>query len=350
MVLGLYNLSLMPYVSQRLSPKEALGLFDAGLHELLQEAHRTKLSLHGERVYYSLNLHINYTDYCVSRCGFCAFWRDRESSQTLSVEEVLSTVGNSLTELHITGGLNPELGIGYYEEMIRRIKERNPRITLKGFTATEIAFIAHKEGMNTIDVLGRLKDAGLDALPGGGAEVLSERLHRELFPRKADPETWLRVHKEAHSLGIRSNATMLFGHRETRHEIIRHLELLRELQDETGGFMCFVPLPFQRRNNPLGQGIKPLSSQEILRVIAISRLFLDNFSHIKAYWIMTGPRLAAVALCSGADDLDGTVGHERVAHSAGAESPFGLAEDEVKEIIRWAGGVPVKRDGLYNLL
>ena len=339
----------MPVMSQkRLSVQEGLELFQAPLHTLLGEAHEAKKALHGDRAYYSVNLHINYTDYCVSRCSFCAFWKERESSRTMSVDEVVSTVHDGVTEVHITGGLNPELGISYHEEMIKGIRERYPGVTIKALTATEIAFIAEREGIPTLEVLGRLKKAGLDALPGGGAEVLSERLHQELFPRKAGPETWLRVHREAHSVGIKSNATMLFGHSETREEMIRHLELLRDLQDDTHGFMSFIPLPFQTGNNPLGRTTRPVPAQGILRVVALSRLFLDNFPHIKAYWIMMGPRLAAVALASGADDLDGTVGVERVAHSAGADSPVGLAESEVREIIRWAGGIPVKRDGLYN--
>lgn len=341
----------MPVVSQRrLSVQEGLDLFRAPLHSLLHEAHEAKRSLHGDRVYYSVNLHINYTDYCVSRCAFCAFWKERESSRTLSVDEVISAIHDGIVEVHITGGLNPELGIDYYEELIARIRENYPSITIKAFTATEIAFMAEREGISTLGLLARLREAGLDALPGGGAEILSERLHEKLFPRKAGPETWLRVHREAHSLGIKTNATMLFGHAETHEERIRHLELLRDLQDETGGFMSFIPLPFRTGNNPLGRVTRPIPAHEILRVVAISRLFLDNFQHIKAYWVMMGPRLAAVALASGADDLDGTVGVERVAHSAGADSPVGLAESEVREIISWAGGVPVKRDGLYNIL
>jgi aminodeoxyfutalosine synthase len=339
----------MPVLSQRrLSAQEALELFRMPLHALLHEAHEFKRAIHGDRVYYSVNLHINYTDYCVSRCAFCAFWRERESSRTLSVNEVISAIHDGITEVHITGGLNPELGIDYYEELIGKIRKNYPRITIKAFTATEIAFIAEREGISTLEVLERLRRAGLDALPGGGAEILSERLHKRFFPRKAGPETWLRVHREAHSLGLRSNATALFGHAETQEEIIGHLELLRDLQDETGGFMSFIPLPFQTGNNPLGRTMRPVPAHYILRVLAISRLFLDNFPHIKAYWVMMGPRLAAVALASGADDLDGTVGLERVAHSAGAESPVGLAESEIREIIGWAGGFPVKRDGLYT--
>jgi aminodeoxyfutalosine synthase len=341
----------MPTMPQkRLSAREGLELFQAPLHTLLQEAHGVKKALHGDRAYYSVNLHINYTDHCVSRCAFCAFWKERESSRTLSVDEVLSTIHDGITEVHITGGLNPELGISYHEEMIRGIRKRYPGVTIKALTATEIAFVAEREGIPTLDVLSRLRGAGLDALPGGGAEILSERLHQELFPRKAGPETWLRVHREAHSLGIKSNATMLFGHAETHEEMIRHLELLRDLQDDTHGFMSFIPLPFQTGNNPLGRATRPVPAQDILRVVALSRLFLDNFPHVKAYWVMMGPRLAAVALASGADDLDGTVGAERVAHSAGADSPVGLAESEVREIIRWAGAIPVRRDGLYNIL
>lgn len=335
---------------RRLSVQEGLELFQAPLHTLLEEAHEAKNALHGDRAYYSVNMHINYTDYCVSRCEFCAFWKGRESSRTLSPDEILSQIGDGLTEVHITGGLNPELGLAYYEEIIRNIKRRYPTLTVKALTATEIAFIAEREGIPSLEVLSRLREAGLDALPGGGAEVLSERLHEELFPRKAGPETWLRIHKEAHSIGIRSNATMLFGHLETHEEIIQHLRFLRDLQDETSGFMSFIPLPFQTGNNPIGEKTKPIPAQNILRVLAISRLFLDNFPHVKAYWVMMGPKLAAVALASGADDLDGTVGAERVAHSAGADSPVGLAESEVREIIGWAGAIPVKRDGLYNIL
>ncbi len=318
------------------------------LHQLLEKAHRFKQKLHGDLVYYSVNRHVNYTDHCVARCAFCAFWKRREESHTMTVDEIIASLEPDLTEVHITGGLNPDLDIDYYISMISRIRQALPNATIKAFTATEIVFIAQQTGLSVLRLLIRLKQAGLNALPGGGAEVLSDRLHKLLFPAKAGPQEWLEVHEIAHSIGLRSNATLLFGHLETDEEIVDHLYLLRQLQDKTQGFMSFIPLPFQTQNSPLGNRVKPVSAQRILRVVALSRLFLDNFPHIKAYWVMMGQRLAAAALNAGASDIDGTVGQERVAHSAGANSPLGLAKEEIKRVILWADAQPVQRDGLYR--
>ena len=316
-------------------------------------AHQVRRRFNGNTTYYVMNQHINYSNICVNGCRFCAFARepgDPEGFQ-LTLEEILGKIRASLkypiTEVHIVGGCHPDLPLSYYESIIREIKALRPQVRIKAFTAVEIAHFARREQLTTRKVLERLQEAGLNMLPGGGAEVFSARVRNLICPQKLSGDGWLKVVSEAHRLGIRTNATLLYGHIETHRERLEHLLSLRRLQDETGGFVCFIPLPFQTANNNL-RGIEPVTGMESLKTIAISRLMLDNFAHIKAYWIMLTLELAQLALYFGADDLDGTVLEEKIGHMAGAQSDQSLTRFELERIIREAGFDPVERDCFFQ--
>ena len=318
-------------------------------------ANLVRRRLNGDRTYYVVNRHINYTDVCKNRCAFCAFSRDAsdEEAYTMSVEDVLERargLWNELkfTELHIVGGLHPDLGLDYYQEMLRSLSAEFPDVHLQAFTAVEIEHIARVAGISVEECLRRLVDAGLGSLPGGGAEIFADRVRTMLCPEKLSAEGWLEVMRTAHRLGVRTNATMLYGHVETTEERVEHLIRLRELQDETGGFLCFVPLRYHSENTRLPGVEPPLRGIEDLKVIAVSRLMLDNFPHIKVFWIMLGVRLAQVALGFGADDFDGTVVEEKITHRAGAETPEGLSAGEIRALIVETGTTPVERNTLYE--
>ena len=304
----------------------------------------------GDAVYYVLNQKIEPTNICVLSCKFCDFATKagRPDAYEMSVQNILAKLSDEIHEVHITGGLHPDWEWSYYLDMLREIKKAFPKIDIKAFTAVELDFFHKKFKLPIEEVLKQLKDAGLCTLPGGGAEVFSERVRRLLFNQKIGAKAWLEIHKAAHALGIPSNATILYGHIETVDERLEHLIKLREAQDETGGFLSFVPLAFQ----PGDTGIKPknrfTSAIDDLKMIAVSRLMLDNVSHIKAYWVMLTEEVASVALNFGADDVDGTVGGERIAHDAGAISPATLAKDQLIKIIRDAGKIAVERDIYYN--
>jgi aminodeoxyfutalosine synthase len=316
-------------------------------------AHQVRTRLHGSTTYYVLNQHINYSNICINGCRFCAFARQAGDPQSfqLSLEDVRNKVwerlGQPITEVHIVGGCHPDLPFSYYETLIREVKQLRPGVFVKAFTAVEIAHFASQENTTTREILARLRDAGLNMLPGGGAEVFSPRVRKMLCPQKLSGEGWLRVMREAHQLGIRSNATLLYGHIETHRERLQHLLELRRLQDETRGFVCFIPLPFQPGNNQV-QPIEPLTGVENLKTIAISRLMLDNLPHVKAYWIMLTVKLAQVALYFGADDLDGTVIEEKIGHMAGADSEQFLTRAELERIIRDGGFRPVERNCFFQ--
>lgn len=306
----------------------------------------------GDAVYYVLNQKIEPTNICVLSCKFCDFATKAGSPDAyeMTIHEILHKLNDEIHEVHITGGLHPDWEWKYYLEMVRQIKISFPKVDLKAFTAVEIDFFHKKFKLSIEDVIGQLKEAGLSTLPGGGAEVFSERVRRALFNQKIGSKAWLQIHKTAHKLGIPSNATILYGHIETMDERLEHMIKLREAQDETGGFLSFVPLAFQ----PGDTGIKPpnrfTSAIDDLKMISVSRLMLDNFLHIKAYWVMLTEEVASVALNFGADDMDGTVGGERIAHDAGAISPVALAKEQIVKIIRDAGKIPVERDVYYNPL
>ncbi len=313
-------------------------------------AHWLQREKSGDAVYFVVNQKIEPTNICVLSCKFCDFAVKKNSPEAyeMTIEAILDKLNPELLEVHITGGLHPDWEWEYYVNMVRQIKKHFPKINVKAFTAVEIDFFSKKFKKSIEDVLLELKEAGLRTLPGGGAEVFSERVRRLLFNQKIGAKRWLEIHKTAHQLGIRSNATLLYGHIETIEERVNHFLLLRDLQKETGGFLSFIPLAFQ----PGDTGIKPrnqfTSAIDDLKTIAISRLMLHNFDHIKAYWVMLTEELAAVALNFGADDMDGTVGGERIAHDAGAISPMQLAKNKLIKIINDANKIPVERDIFYK--
>ncbi len=304
----------------------------------------------GDAVYFVVNQKIEPTNICVLWCKFCDFAVKKNAPEAyeMTIEEIISKLNPELLEVHITGGLHPDWEWNYYVGMVREIKKRFPKIDVKAFTAVEIDFFSKKFKKSIEEVLLELKEAGLRTLPGGGAEVFSERVRRLLFNQKIGAKRWLEIHKTAHRLGLNSNATMLYGHIETIEERIKHLLVLRNAQKETGGFLSFIPLAFQ----PGDTGIKPrnrfTSAIDDLKTIAISRLMLNNFEHIKAYWVMLTEELAAIALNFGANDMDGTVGGERIAHDAGAITPMQLAKNKLIKIINDANKIPVERDIYYK--
>ncbi len=341
---------------QRLTREDALFL--TGCNDLLflgRLAREVKRRKTGSFVYFNVNRHLNLTNICVSNCRFCAFGRDRDKNgaYVMSVEEALRTartaVPEGITELHIVSALHPDLPFEYYCEVIARLHAAYPEVHLQAFTAVEIDYFAKISGKSIRDVLNILIKAGLGSLPGGGAEIFSSRVRKETCPNKASGERWLEVMQTAHELGLKTNATMLYGHLETWEERIDHLLRLRELQDRTGGFQSFIPLPFHPENTALSH-LKRTTAAEDLKVLTIARLLLDNFDHVKAFWIMLGLPLAQLTLEFGADDLDGTVVEEKITHAAGAKTSEGITKDELLSLIREMGCIPVERDTLYNVL
>ena len=310
---------------------------------------------HGNRAYYIYNQHLNYSNICVNGCKFCAFGKvaGDPGAYEMSLEEVLGKVEERLaepiTEIHIVGGLHPDLPFSYYVEMLRGIKALRPTVHLQAFTAVEIAHLAEITWLNVADTLLTLKEAGLGSLPGGGAEVFSRRIRNDLCPKKLSPEGWLEVSQTAHRLGLHTNATMLYGHLETPAERVDHLLRLREAQDETGGFLTFIPLAFHPQNTELDH-LSGTTGFDDLKNLAVARLLLDNFPHIKAFWVMIGPKLAQLSLAFGADDIDGTVIEERITHMAGAQTPTSLTRQQLLHLVREAGCEPVERDTLYNVI
>lgn len=309
----------------------------------------------GNRTYFVVNLHINPTNICVNRCRFCAFSRSpgEDGAYVMPLEEIRrraeAAVGTGITEVHIVGGLHPELPFDYYLDVLRTVREVLPDVHLQAYTAVEIAYFADISGLSLEKTLERLREAGLGSIPGGGAEVFAPRVRQEVCPRKISGERWLEVMRTAHSMGIRSNATMLYGHVETIEERVDHLLALRQLQDETGGFMAYIPLAFHPQNTGLAD-LPPTTGFDDLKALAIGRIALDNFDHVKAFWIMLGLKVAQLSLWFGADDLDGTVVEERITHAAGADTPQALPRAELVRLIEEAGRVPVERDTLYNVV
>lgn len=304
---------------------------------------------HGDRVHFTLNRQLNPTNVCVLDCAFCDFAarpRNDPSAYEMSWDEILAHVTDDITEIHIVGGLHPKWGYDKYVEIVRRIREKSPALTIKAWTAVEIDFFS-KIGKRSIEsVLEDMAEAGLDALPGGGAEVFSERVRKELFPHKIGEAEWFAVHDAAHRMGIPTNCTLLYGHVETYEERVEHVLKLRDQQDATGGFQAFIPLEYQVGTTKLVE--RQASAMEDLRTIAMSRLVFDNVPHVKAYWVMLGEQTAEIALSFGATDLDGTIGDEKIAHMALADSAAGHARETLVRMIRAAGKTPVERDALYR--
>ena len=333
------------------------GLLLATTHDLLgvgRLANLVRERLHGDRTYYNVNRHLNPTNVCVASCKLCAFyvpWREREEGWTYTVDQAVEIaardVDQSVSELHIVGGLHPKLLVEYYEDLFRALKQRFPWVHLKALTMVELDFLAKASRLSLEDTIVRLRDAGLDSCPGGGAEIFAPRVREQICDHKTDGGRWLDIARTVHRAGIRSNCTMLYGHVETAAERVDHLLQLRQLQDETGGFQCLIPLAFHPENTELNH-LPPTGGRLDLQTIAVSRLVLDNVPHLKAYWIMLGEKVAQVALEFGANDLDGTIVDERITHAAGGTAGTGMARQRLEDLITEAGRVPVLRDTLYR--
>lgn len=333
------------------------GLLLATTDDLLgvgRMANLVRERLHGDRTYYNINRHLNPTNVCVASCRLCAFyvpWRQREQGWTYSVEQAVEMaerdVDESVSELHIVGGLHPKLLVGYYEALFRALKRRFPWVHLKALTMVELDFIARASRLGLDETIERLRAAGLDSCPGGGAEIFAQRARQQICDHKTDGARWLEVARAVHAAGVPSNCTMLYGHVETAAERVDHLLALRELQDETGGFQCLIPLAFHPANTELDH-LPPTGGRLDMQTIAVSRLLLDNVPHLKAYWIMLGEKVAQVALCFGADDLDGTIFDERITRAAGGTAGTGLTRHRLEHLIREAHRTPVLRDTLYR--
>jgi aminodeoxyfutalosine synthase len=316
-------------------------------------ANRVRERLHGNVTYFNVNRHINPTDVCVAACRLCAFGKRAKDPKayTMSLEQVWESAGHgyteAVTEFHIVGGLHPELTLDWFCEMLRGLKQRFPLVHLKAFTMVEIGFLAQRAKLSVHDTLVKLRDAGMDSLPGGGAEIFSDRVRRIICDHKITGDQWLDVARTAHQLGLHSNCTMLYGHIETEEDRVDHLDRLRKLQDETHGFVTFIPLAFHPDNTALSH-ISKTTGFDDLRQIAVSRLMLDNIPHIKAYWIMMTPRIAQIAQRFGSDDIDGTVVEEKIYHDAGATTSQNMHRGELLRLIRESGREPMERDTLYR--
>lgn len=341
---------------ERLTLEQALVLYKkADLLTLAEAARRKKEEKTGKNVYFNVNRHINLTNICVSECPFCAFSCKEGDKQAyiLEVEDVERIVQKTmqsmpdLTEVHMVSALHPKKTFDYYIDVVRAVKKHLPNVHLKAFTPVEIVHFAKIANLSIEEVLTRLHEAGLDSLPGGGAEILDDTIRKEICPDKATTAEWITVMKTAHKLGILTNATMLYGHIETIEQRLQHLFTLRDIQDETGGFQAFVSFPFHPKNTKF-EGIRPSTSWENLRMIAMARLILDNFDHIKAFWMMLTMPVAQLSLAFGVDDLDGTVGQERIIHAAGAATKTGTTKEEITRIVAETGYQAVERDTFYQ--
>lgn len=342
---------------ERLTREDGLALYASNdLIGIGQLADTVRRRINGDRVHFMVNRHINPTNICLNRCKFCAFSRnkDQEGAYEMTLDEIVraaqDAVPDGAHEIHIVGGLHPDWPFEFHVEMVRRLREAlPPHVIIQAFTAVEIEHYAKISGLSTLEVLRILKDAGLQAMPGGGAEIFSERARRLAWDKKTSADDWLRIHGEAHSLGIKTNCTMLYGHIETLEERVDHLIRLREQQDASGGFLAFIPLAFHPLNTELSD-LPPTTGYDDVKTLAIARLMLDNIPHIKAFWIMLGLKVAQLSTAFGVDDLDGTVVQERITHMAGASTPEALSKDELLALIRETGHVPVERDTLYNVV
>jgi aminodeoxyfutalosine synthase len=339
---------------QRLDFAEGLALYaTSDVLAVGWLANSVRERLHGDITYFNVNRHINPTNVCVAACKLCAFGRKKgdPAGYTMALEEAYETAASgyseAVTEFHIVGGLHPDLPFEYFLDLVSGLKERFPKVHIKAFTMVEIAFLARRAKLSIEQTLIKLRDAGVDSMPGGGAEIFAPRVRAIICDHKIDGSEWLDTARLAHKLGFRSNATMLYGHIENDEDRVDHLLKLRDLQDETGGFQTFIPLAFHPENTPLDH-LPVTTGLTDIRQIAVSRLLLDNFAHIKAYWQMLTPKIAQIALRFGADDLDGTVIEEKIYHDAGATTPQGMTRKDLCRLITEAGRVPVERDTLYH--
>jgi aminodeoxyfutalosine synthase len=339
---------------QRLDFHDGLALY--GSSDILAVgwlANHVRERMHGDVTYFNVNRHINPTNVCVAACKLCAFGRKKgdPAGYTMALEEAWETAASgyseAVTEFHIVGGLHPDLPFEYFLDLVRGLKQRFPKVHIKAFTMVEVAFLARRAKLSIEETLLKMREAGVDSMPGGGAEIFSARVRSIICDHKIDGEEWLSTARLAHKLGFRSNATMLYGHIENDEDRVDHLLKLRAVQDETGGFQTFIPLAFHPENTALDH-LPVTTGLTDLRQVAVGRLLLDNFPHIKAYWQMLTPKIAQIALRFGADDLDGTVIEEKIYHDAGATTPQGMTRKDLCRLITEAGRVPVERDTLYH--
>ena len=340
--------------SERLSFEDGLTLYrTTDILAVGWLANHVRERMWGDTTFFNVNRHINPTNVCVAACRLCAFGRkkDTDGAYTMALEEAWRTAASgyseAVTEFHIVGGLHPDLPLQYFLALLSGLKERFPPVHLKAFTMVEVAFLAKRAKLTIRETLVRLKAAGVDSLPGGGAEIFNERVRRVICDHKIDGDQWLETARIAHELGLKSNCTMLYGHVENEEDRVDHLVRLRELQDQTHGFQTFIPLAFHPDNTPL-QHLPKTTGMLDIKQIAVGRLLLDNIAHIKAYWQMLTPKIAQISLRFGADDLDGTVIEEKIYHDAGATTPQGMRRQQLERLIREAGRVPVERDTLYR--
>jgi aminodeoxyfutalosine synthase len=353
---GLGDILEKVHDGERLSVADGIRLFESpNLLAVGYLANIVRGRKNGNKAYFIYNQHINYSNICTNLCKFCAFGKDRDSdlAYEMSVEDVRAKVreriSEPITEIHMVGGIHPDLPYSYYTELLKAIKEERPDVHIQAFTCVEIAHLAEISGLGIIGVLEDLKKAGLGSIPGGGAEVFSPRIRKLTCEKKLSGSDWLEVAKTAHRVNLFTNATMLYGHIETIEERVEHLDMLRQAQDETGGFLAFIPLAFHPQNTELAK-LARTSGVDDLKNIAVARCFLDNFPHIKAYWVMIGQKLSQIALSFGADDVDGTVKEEIITHMAGAETEQAMSRDQLLRLIREAGRIPIERDTLYNVI
>jgi len=352
---GLGDLAEKVLARERLTQGDGLRLYRGDLHAVGALANLVRERLHGDLAYFNVNQHVNYTNICNKLCRFCAFQRlpGQQGAYWMTPEEVAAKIeaqlGEPVTEVHMVAGIHPKLEYGYYLDILRAVKRVRPAIHIKAFTMVELDQIAKKAKKPLAEVLPELVAAGLGSVPGGGAEVFADRVHQESYHLKISGEQWLQIARTVHKAGLKSNCTMLHGHIETLEERVDHLDRLRRLQDETGGFQTYIPLSFHPENSEMSDVPGPTATDE-LREIALGRLMLDNIPHIKAYWILMDIPIAQTALSFGADDVDGTVVEEKIYHEAGATTPQKVQREELVQWIRDAGRVPVERDTLYNVV
>ncbi len=351
---ALRSVATKVFAGERLNFEDGVALYRSG--DILAVgwlANSVRELLHGDTAYFNVNRHINPTNICVASCRLCAFGRKKgdAGTYTMALDEAFETAASgyseAVTEFHIVGGLHPDLPFEYFMDLVRGLKERFPKVHVKAFTMVEVAFLAKRGKMTIAETLGRMKEAGVDSMPGGGAEIFADRIRHIICDHKIDGSEWLETARLAHTMGLRSNATMLYGHIEDDEDRVDHLLRLRAVQDETGGFQTFIPLAFHPDNTALHHLPRTTGMLDI-RQIAVGRLLLDNFSHIKAYWQMMTPKIAQISLRFGADDLDGTVVEEKIYHDAGATTPQGMRRADLTRLITEAGRVPFERDTMYR--
>jgi aminodeoxyfutalosine synthase len=339
---------------ERISASEALSLYQVDdIVSLGEIANSIREKIHGDKSYFIINRHIDYSNICAIKCKFCAFARKKGDADgfEFSIEEILDKTKEGLkrgiTEIHMVGGFHPTLPWEYYIDLLKTLKKETPSVHVKAFTAAEIRYFSKKFKRTEKQVLEELMEAGLDSMPGGGAEIFNEKVRKEICGPKGPAQNWIDTHKLAHSLGLKTNATMLYGHVENLEHRIEHMEMIRNLQDETGGFLSFIPLAFNPKDTEF-ESKGYTTAIDDLKTLAISRIFMDNFKFIKAYWVMSGIETAQIGQHFGADDFHGTVIEENITHMAGATSPEDLAENHICDLIRQTGRIPVQRDSLYN--